>query len=74
MAGSTEYSSTIATGRIFDFGANLDGYAAFSADGGEMNYYFFWGPSIPKILGRYADLTGHLQFDDDGHQRRLQIR
>jgi alpha-glucosidase len=44
----------------FDFGANLDGWAAFSADGGEMNYYFFWGPSIKKILGRYADLTGHL--------------
>ena len=44
----------------FDFGANLDGYAAFSAAGGEMNYYFFWGPSITKILGRYADLTGHM--------------
>jgi len=44
----------------FDFGANLDGYAGFSADGGEMNYYFFWGPAITKILGRYADLTGHM--------------
>ncbi len=44
----------------FDFGANLDGNVAFSAEGGEMNYYFFWGPSIKKILGRYADLTGHL--------------
>ena len=44
----------------FDFGANLDGHIAFSADGGEMNYYFFWGPSIKKILGRYADLTGYM--------------
>lgn len=44
----------------FDFGANLDGYVAFSAEGGELNYYFFWGPSIKKILGRYGDLTGHL--------------
>lgn len=44
----------------FDFGSNLEGYAEFSSDGGEMNYYFFWGPSIRKILGRYADLTGHL--------------
>ncbi len=44
----------------FDFGANLDGYTAFSAEGGEMNYYFFWGPSIKKILGRYADLTGRM--------------
>ena len=44
----------------FDFGMNLQGYTVFAADGGEMNYYFFYGPSIQKILGRYADLTGHL--------------
>ena len=25
-----------------------------------MNYYFFQGPSIKKILARYADLTGHM--------------
>ncbi len=44
----------------FDFGASTQEYAAFSADGGEMNYYFFWGPSIKKILGRYVELTGHM--------------
>ena len=44
----------------FDFGVSLQEYSAFSADGGEMNYYFFWGPSIRKVLGRYADLTGHM--------------
>jgi alpha-glucosidase len=44
----------------FDFGANLEGYAEFGAEGGEMNYYFFQGPAIKTILGRYADLTGHL--------------
>jgi len=44
----------------FDFGANLQSSVVFSSDGGEMNYYFFWGPSIRRILGRYADLTGHL--------------
>jgi alpha-glucosidase len=44
----------------FDFGANSPEYAAFAAEGGEMNYYFFWGPSMKKILGRYTDLTGHL--------------
>ena len=27
----------------FDFGASSQEYAAFSAEGGEMNYYFFWG-------------------------------
>ena len=44
----------------FNFGADLEGYAEFSAPGGEMNYYFFQGPSIKKILGRYSELTGHL--------------
>ena len=44
----------------FDFGQSTQEYAAFSAEGGEMNYYFFWGPSIKKILSRYAELTGHL--------------
>ncbi|HMF55887.1 MAG TPA: TIM-barrel domain-containing protein, partial [Pyrinomonadaceae bacterium] len=44
----------------FDFGRSSQLYAAFAAEGGEMNYYFFWGPSIKKILGRYADLTGHM--------------
>jgi alpha-glucosidase len=44
----------------FDFGHASQEYAAFSAEGGELNYYFFQGPSAKKILGRYADLTGHM--------------
>jgi alpha-glucosidase len=44
----------------FDFGGESPEYAAFSAEGGEMNYYFFWGPSMKKVVSRYADLTGHL--------------
>ncbi|HTT62343.1 MAG TPA: glycoside hydrolase family 31 protein [Bryobacteraceae bacterium] len=44
----------------FDFAGDSPEYVTFGADGGEMNYYFFWGPSIKKVLGRYADLTGHL--------------
>ncbi len=44
----------------FDFGRTSQEHAAFTAEGGEMNYYFFWGPSIAKVLGRYADLTGHM--------------
>lgn len=44
----------------FDFGKSSQRYAAFGAEGGELNYYFFYGPSIKKILGRYADLTGHM--------------
>jgi alpha-glucosidase len=44
----------------FDFGRSSQQWAAFGAEGGEMNYYFFWGPEIKKILGRYADLTGRM--------------
>ncbi|HEX5966639.1 MAG TPA: TIM-barrel domain-containing protein [Pyrinomonadaceae bacterium] len=45
----------------FDFGRASQQRAWFGAEGGEMNYYFFHGPSIRKILGRYADLTGRMQ-------------
>jgi alpha-glucosidase len=44
----------------FNFGHSSQQRAWFGAEGGEMNYYFFYGPSIKKILGRYADLTGHM--------------
>ena len=44
----------------FDFGHSSQQRAWFGAEGGELNYYFFYGPSIKKILNRYADLTGHM--------------
>ncbi|MDX6405564.1 MAG: alpha-glucosidase [Blastocatellia bacterium] len=44
----------------FDFGRSSQQRAWFGAEGGELNYYFFAGPSIKKIVGRYADLTGHM--------------
>ena len=44
----------------FDFGHASQQRAWFGAEGGELNYYFFCGPSIKKILNRYADLTGHM--------------
>lgn len=44
----------------FDFGRSSQQCAWFGAEGGELNYYFFYGPSIKKILGRYAELTGHM--------------
>jgi alpha-glucosidase len=44
----------------FDFGKNSQAYAAFGAEGGEMNYYFFYGPQIKKILSRYTELTGRM--------------
>jgi alpha-glucosidase len=44
----------------FDFGRSSQQRAWFGAEGGELNYYFFYGPSIKKILSRYSDLTGHM--------------
>jgi len=44
----------------FDFAGESPDHVVFEADGGEMNYYFFWGPAMKKILARYADLTGHM--------------
>src|SRR4030095_6621807 len=44
----------------FNFGRSSQQRAWFGAEGGEINYYFFFGPSIKKILGRYTELTGHM--------------
>jgi len=44
----------------FDFGRLNQEFAGFCAEGGVANYYFFAGPSLRSILGRYADLTGHM--------------
>ncbi|MEW6736998.1 MAG: TIM-barrel domain-containing protein [Acidobacteriota bacterium] len=44
----------------FDFGRSSQQYITFAAEGGEMNYYFFWGPSMKKILTRYTELTGRI--------------
>jgi len=44
----------------FDFGRSSQQYAAFGAEGGEINYYFLYGPQIKKILNRYTELTGRM--------------
>lgn len=44
----------------FDFGRSSQQRAWFGAEGGEMNYYFFYGPSVKKILRRYSELTGRM--------------
>ncbi len=56
----------------FDFGATGETSAMFAAEGGPMDYYFFQGPSMMKILARYADLTGHMPMPPEwalGHQQ-----
>lgn len=42
----------------FDFGARSKEYFSFGAPGGEMEYYFIFGPSYKQIIERYTQLTG----------------
>ncbi|PKP49992.1 MAG: glycosyl hydrolase family 31 [Bacteroidetes bacterium HGW-Bacteroidetes-11] len=42
----------------FDFGASANDRLTFSAPGGEMIYYFIYGPTMPQIIEKYMQLTG----------------
>lgn len=42
----------------FDFGVESERKYSFSSPGGEMIYYFIYGPSFKHILSRYTKLTG----------------
>lgn len=42
----------------FDFAHERRNVTSFWADGGEMNYYFFYGPEISQVVKAYTDLTG----------------
>ena len=44
----------------FDLGHSGQEYAGYAADGGVLDYYFFAGPGMKKILGRYTELTGRM--------------
>lgn len=44
----------------FNFGASNDRFASFSAQGGEMNYYFIHHPRVADIIGSYTALTGRM--------------
>ncbi|MDP2137007.1 MAG: glycoside hydrolase family 31 protein, partial [Candidatus Didemnitutus sp.] len=52
------YDNTYRT--TFDLGHTGQEYAGFDAVGGELNYYFFAGPSLKQIVGRYTELTGRM--------------
>ncbi len=45
-------------GTTFDFAHERRNITSFWADGGEMNYYFFYGPKITNVVKAYTDLTG----------------
>ncbi len=43
---------------FFDFCNERRNVTSFWAQGGEMNYYFFYGPNMLDVITRYTDLTG----------------
>lgn len=42
----------------FDFAHERRNTTSFWADGGEMNYYFIYGPEMSKVVSSYSNLTG----------------
>lgn len=42
----------------FDFSHERRNVTSFWADGGEMNYYFIYGPKMQDVIESYTDLTG----------------
>jgi alpha-glucosidase len=42
----------------WDMGYSSPDAYSFQAEGGEMDYYFMYGPSFPKILNLYTSVTG----------------
>ncbi|MFK8009898.1 MAG: glycoside hydrolase family 31 protein [Saprospiraceae bacterium] len=43
---------------FFDFGHERANVTSFWAGGGEMNYYFFYGPELLEVAEQFVDLTG----------------
>lgn len=46
---------------FFNFGASNNRFSSFSADAGEMNYYFIYGKSVAQIIQNYTWLTGRME-------------
>src|SRR3989442_1545840 len=42
----------------FDFGKESEAFYSFGAEGGELNYYFFYGPRPKQVLEEFTALTG----------------
>lgn len=42
----------------FNLGAANHRYYSFAAEGGALDYFFFRGPDIPRVVERYTALTG----------------
>ncbi len=46
---------------FFNFGASNNRFSSFSADAGELNYYFIYGNSVREIIQHYTWLTGRME-------------
>lgn len=46
---------------FFNFGASNNRFSSFSADAGEMNYYFIHGKNVADIIQQYTFLTGRME-------------
>ncbi|OQX78579.1 MAG: glycoside hydrolase family 31 [Bacteroidetes bacterium 4484_276] len=46
---------------VFNFGASNDRFSYFSADDGEMDYYFIYHEKISDIIKSYTWLTGRME-------------
>ncbi|MBS1488741.1 MAG: glycoside hydrolase family 31 protein [Bacteroidetes bacterium] len=46
---------------FFNFGASNNRFASFSADAGELNYYFIYGQSVGEVIQHYTWLTGRME-------------
>ncbi len=44
----------------FDMGAEDPDMYSFGAEGGEMNYYFFAGPTPRQVVARFTELVGRI--------------
>ena len=44
----------------FDMGVEAPDQYSFGAEGGELNYYFFYGPDPKKVIQRYTELVGRM--------------
>ncbi len=56
----------------FDLASSDPENVVFQADGGEMNYYFIYGPQMKKVVSRFTELTGRMPMPPKwalGHQQ-----
>jgi alpha-glucosidase len=45
----------------FNFGASNDRFSSFTAEDGDMNYYFIANSSVAGIIASYTELTGRME-------------